>query len=161
MEQLNKDIDNHLASEEYKQNEAEAWELRCLSLKTVEEIFKALTEVIGVEDAIDIMLNSNETKVKILNEISEHPTYKEHNGYVTDTFLRHWILQYKPEKYDTDVIFEFLDMQIEKLQGLKKDIQSEDLTRLNNSDYEDDEDYSGKRYFNDRDLDDNKIIGGA
>jgi len=61
------------------------------------------------------MLNSNETKVKILNEISEHPTYKEHNGYVTDTFLRHWVLQYKPGKYDTDVIFEFLDKQIEKL----------------------------------------------
>jgi len=117
--QLMNDCTSNERSEQYKQNEAEEWELRCLSLNTVEQIFLALTEVISVESALDIMLNSNETKVKILNEISEHPTYKEHNGYVTDTFLRHWILQYKPEKYDTDVIFSFLDKQIEKLQGLR------------------------------------------
>jgi len=43
---------------------------------------------------------------------------------------------------------------------LKKDIQSEDLTRQNDSDYDEDTEYYS-RDLDDRDLDDNKIIGGA
>jgi hypothetical protein len=109
-------------SEEYKNKQAEEWELRCLSLKTPEQIYKALTEVISAEDAIDIMVNSKETVAKIMAEINEHPTYRHINGFITDEFLRGWCKRYD---FDLTGLVNFLDVKIKQLEKIKEEINIE------------------------------------